>query len=157
MAQDNMKFNIPLLNGGNYVFWKTKIRAILTRDDLWDIVSESKPDDAWVKRNNKALACITLSVEDNQLTHFAHLDNAFDAWQVLSRKYERSTFGSRLYLRKKLYGIHYRSGSMSSHIDAIMEVVGLLRGSGRPLEDEEIVAILLIEPTRIIFRACHSA
>jgi len=67
------------------------------------------------------------------LTHFAHLDNAFDAWQVLSRKYERSTFGSKL---------HYRSGSMNNHIDAIMEVVSLLRG--RPLEDEEIVAVLLV-------------
>jgi len=33
---------------------------------------------------------------------------------------------------------------MSSHIDAIMEVVGLLRGSGKPLEDEEIVAVLLV-------------
>lgn len=43
MAQDNLKFNIPLLNGGNYVFWKTKVRAILIRDDLWDIVSEPKP------------------------------------------------------------------------------------------------------------------
>jgi len=90
------------------------------------------------------MACITLSVEDNQLIHFAHLDNAFDVWQALSRKYERSTFGSRLYLRKKLYGIHYRGGFMNSHIDAIMEVVRLLRGSGKPLEDEEIVAVLLV-------------
>lgn len=33
---------------------------------------------------------------------------------------------------------------MSKHIDSIMEVVGLLRGSGKPLEDEEIVAVLLV-------------
>ncbi|XP_039301727.1 uncharacterized protein LOC120356910 [Solenopsis invicta] len=82
-------------------------------------------------------------LEDNQLIHFAHLENAFDISQALSKKYERSTFGSRLYLRRKLYSIHYRDGPMSSHIDAIMEVVGLLRGSGKPLEDEEIVAVLL--------------
>ncbi|EFN68697.1 Retrovirus-related Pol polyprotein from transposon TNT 1-94, partial [Camponotus floridanus] len=141
------KFNIPLLNGGNYVFWKTKVRAILVRDDLWDVVNEPKPvqlNDAWTKRNNKAMACITLNVEDNQLIHFAHLDNAFDVWQAFSRKYERSTFGSRLYLRRKLYSIHYRSGAMSDHIDAIIEVVGLLRGSGKPLEDEEVVAMLLV-------------
>lgn len=146
MAQDNVKFNIPLLNGGNYVFWKTKVRAILTRDDLWDVVNEPKPtqpDEAWKKRNNKAMATITLSIEDSQLIHFAHLDNAFDTWQALSRKCERSTFGSRLYLRRKLYSIHYRSGSMSNYIDAIMEVVGLRR-SGRLLENEEIVAVLLV-------------
>lgn len=62
MAQDNLKFNIPLLNGGNYVFWKTKVRAILVRNDLWDVVNEPKPvqvNDVWMKRNNKAMACIT--------------------------------------------------------------------------------------------------
>lgn len=147
MAQDNLKFNIPPLNGGNYVFWKTKVRAILVRDDLWDVVSTPKPeqvDDAWIRRNNKAMACITLSVEDNQLIHFAHFDNAYDVWQALSRKYERSTFGSRLYLRRKLYSIHYCSGSMANHVDSIMEVVGLLRGSGKPLEDEKVVAVLLV-------------
>lgn len=100
MTQDNLKFNIPLLNEENYVFWKTKVRAILVRDDLWNVISEPKPaqvNDAWVKRNNKAMAYITLSVEDNQLIHFAHLNNAFDIWQALSRKYELSMFGSRFY------------------------------------------------------------
>ena len=33
---------------------------------------------------------------------------------------------------------------MSQHIDAIMEVVGLLHGSGKPLEDEEVVAVMLV-------------
>ncbi|XP_067216875.1 uncharacterized protein [Linepithema humile] len=104
----------------------------------------AQPDEVWKKRNNKAMAYITLSVEDNQLINFTHFENAFDIWQALSKKYERSTFGSRLYLRRKLYSIHYRGKPMSSHIDAIMEVVGLLRGSGKPLEDEEIVAVLLV-------------
>lgn len=92
------------------------------------------------------MAYITLSVEDSQLIHFAHLNDAFDAWQALLKKCERSTFGSRLYLRRKLYGIQYRGGPMSSHIDSIMEIVGLLRGSGKPLEDDEIVAVLLSLP-----------
>ncbi|RLU18528.1 hypothetical protein DMN91_008885 [Ooceraea biroi] len=34
--------------------------------------------------------------------------------------------------------------AMNEHIDAIMEVVSLLRGSGKPLEDEEVVAGLLV-------------
>lgn len=147
MAQESVRLNVPMLNGGNYIFWKTKLRAIFVRDDLWNIVSVSKPEKAdgdWQKKNNKAMAYITLSVEDSQLIHFAHLNDAFDAWQVLSKKYERSTFGSRLYLRRKLYGIKYRSGPMNSHIDSIMELVGLLRGSGRPLENDEIVAVLLV-------------
>lgn len=56
IAQESVRLNIPLLNGGNYVFWKTKLRAILVRDDLWNIVSEPKPENAdgdWKKKNNK--------------------------------------------------------------------------------------------------------
>lgn len=147
MAQESVKLNIPLLNGGNFVFWKTKLKAVLVRDELWDVVKTRKPEpvlDTWEKKNNRAMAYITLSVEDNQLIHFQHTEEAYEAWQSLLKKYERSTFGSRLYLRRKLYGIHYKGGSMSEHIDAIMSVVGLLRGSGKPLEDEEIVAVLLV-------------
>jgi len=146
MTQDNVRFNISSLNRGNYIFWKTKVRAILTRDDLWDVINEPKPvepDETWKRRNNKTMACITLTVEDSQLIHFTHLDNAFDVWQALLRKYERSTFGSRLYLRRNI-SIHYRGGPMSNHIDAIMEVVGLLRGSRKPHEDEKIVVVLLV-------------
>lgn len=33
---------------------------------------------------------------------------------------------------------------MNKHIDAMMEVVGLLCGSGKPLEDEEVVTVLLV-------------
>lgn len=147
MAYESVRLNIPLLNGGNFVHWKTKIRALLIRDDLWETVESPKPENPsneWKKKNNKAIAVLTLSVEDNQLINFAHLDDAHSIWKTLSKKYERSTYGSRLYLRRKLYSIHYNSGPMSSHIDSIMEVVGLLRGSGKPLEDEEVVAILLI-------------
>lgn len=106
--------------------------------------SKENANDEWKKKNNKAMAYITLSVEDNQLVHFAHLEEANKAWEALRKKYERSTYGSRLYLRRKLYSIQYRDGKMCQHIDAIMEVVSLLRGSGKPLEDEEVVAVLLV-------------
>lgn len=147
MSTELMKVSVQLLNGNNYSFWKTKMKAMLIKDELWDIVTEPKPQEVtsvWKKTNNKAVAYITLSLEDAQLTHIAHMEYASEIWQFLSKKYERSTYGSRLYLRRKLYNIQYKGGSMSKHIDTIMEVVGLLRGSGKPLEEEEIVAVLLI-------------
>lgn len=44
-----------------------------------------------------------------------------------------------MYLRKKLYEIHYKSESMNEHINSIMHVVDLLCGTGKPLENEEIM------------------
>lgn len=55
-----------------------------------------------MKNNNKAMAYITLSVEDAQLTHIARLESAKEMWDTLAKKYERSTFGSRLYIKKKI-------------------------------------------------------
>ena len=31
---DNVKSTIPLLNSGNFVFWKTELKAVLVRDEL---------------------------------------------------------------------------------------------------------------------------
>jgi len=42
---------------------------------------------------------------------------------------------------------------MNKTMDAIMEVVGLLRASGKPLEDEEIVAK---ESSKGVFRTRYS-
>lgn len=138
--------NIPLLNGENFASWKAKLKALLVRDELWDVVNTRKPDpvtDTWKKKNNKAMLHIIMSVEDNQLIHFEDTEEAYEAWQILLKKYDKSMFASSLYLRKKLYGIHYKTGPISEHIDAIMNIVEILRGSGKLLDDEEIVAVLL--------------
>lgn len=141
MQDNSVKTNTPLLNSGNFVYWKTKMKAVLIRDELWDVVRQEKPtlvDDEWKKKNNKAMAYITLSVEDAQLIHIQHTDEAHEAWEIFLKKYERSTFESRLYLRRKLFNIRYKGESMSNHINSIMHMVGLLRGSGKPLENKEV-------------------
>lgn len=121
--------NIPLLNGENFASWKTKLKAQLVRDELWDVINTRKPDpvtNTWRKKNNEGMLYIILSVEDNQLIHFEDTEEAYEAWQNLFKKYERSTFVNSLYLRKKLYGIHYKTGPISEHIDAIINIVELL-------------------------------
>ncbi|KHJ39942.1 zinc knuckle [Trichuris suis] len=127
------KDSMTLLNGGNYIYWRTKVKAILIRDDLWDIVNGLKPEaptTAWQKQNNKAMALITLSIEDSQLLHIANCDTAFEMWEKLQKQFARSSFGSQLYLRRKLYGIRFTSVSMQNHINSVLEVVELLKGAG---------------------------
>uniref|UniRef100_A0A5S6QB34 DUF4219 domain-containing protein n=1 Tax=Trichuris muris TaxID=70415 RepID=A0A5S6QB34_TRIMR len=140
------KDSITLLNGGNYIYWRTKVKAILIRDDLWDIVNGVKPEAptaAWQKQNNKAMALITLSIEDSQLLHIANCDTAFEMWEKLQKQFARSSFGSQLYLRRKLYGIRFTSGSMQNHINSLLEVVELLKGAGTEITTGELVAVLL--------------
>lgn len=61
------------------------------------------------------------------------------------KKYERFTSRSRLYMRRKLYGIQY-TGQSTSGMNPIMTVVTLLRGLGKPLIASKVIAILLSVP-----------
>uniref|UniRef100_A0A5S6QRC7 DUF4219 domain-containing protein n=1 Tax=Trichuris muris TaxID=70415 RepID=A0A5S6QRC7_TRIMR len=127
------KDTVTLLNSGNYMYWRTKLKAILIRDELWDVVSVPKteePMEAWSKLNNMAMALIILSVDDSQLLYIANCDTAFQMWEELQKQHARSSFGSQLYLRQKLYGIRFTSGTMQARINSILEVVELLRGAG---------------------------
>ncbi|KHJ39880.1 hypothetical protein D918_10079 [Trichuris suis] len=141
------KDTITLLNGGNCTYWKTKVKAMLVRDDLWDVVSAPKPEvrtTAWMKQNNKATALITLSVEDGQLLNIANCDTAFGMWEKLRKQHARTTFSSQLYLRRKLYSIRFTSGSMQDHINSMLEVVELLKGASTEINGGKLVVAVLL-------------
>ncbi|KRZ02227.1 Retrovirus-related Pol polyprotein from transposon TNT 1-94, partial [Trichinella zimbabwensis] len=48
-----------------------------------------------------------------------------------------------LYLMRKLYGMRFTHGTMQSHINGILEIITQLRGLGKNIEDEDLVAIML--------------
>lgn len=80
---DLLKININLVNAKSSAAWKTKLKALWIRDELWGIVKKPRPKEVtneWKKSNNKALAFTTLSLEDSQLlTHIiAHMDYAYE-------------------------------------------------------------------------------
>ncbi|CDW59818.1 retrovirus pol polyprotein, partial [Trichuris trichiura] len=84
------KDTITLLNSGNYMYSKTKVRAVLIQDDLCKVVSSPKSEvakEAWRKQDSKAMALITLSVEDSQLLHIASCDTAFEMREKLEKQY----------------------------------------------------------------------
>ncbi|KRY42309.1 Retrovirus-related Pol polyprotein from transposon TNT 1-94 [Trichinella spiralis] len=137
---------IAKLNSSNYQLWKLKMKVLLMRDGLWDLVSQPKPcpiPEDWSRKECKAIAAICLTVEDDQLIHLAQLETAREMWQTLQRFHERASIGSKLYLMRKLYGMRFTHGTMKSHINGILEIVTQLRGLGKNIEDEDLVAIML--------------
>ncbi|KRX12423.1 Retrovirus-related Pol polyprotein from transposon TNT 1-94 [Trichinella nelsoni] len=137
---------IAKLNSSNYQLWKLKMKVLLMRDGLWDLVNQPKPcpiPEDWSRKECKAIAAICLTVEDDQLIHLAQLETAREMWQTLQRLHERASIGSKLYLMRKLYGMRFTHGTMQSHINGILEIVTQLRGLGKNIEDEDLVAIML--------------
>lgn len=143
------KVKITKLNGSNYQIWKYKIELILTKEDLWDIVSNDLPegiarDAAWEKRNGKAKATIGLSVEDNQLGHIRKETTAKAAWNALQSYHEKSTLTNKVFLLKRLCRMQMNdNGNMEDHVNIMMDVVNQLEALGEKLKDDLVVALLL--------------
>ncbi|GFX13562.1 RBR-type E3 ubiquitin transferase [Trichonephila clavipes] len=88
------KITIPDLNGTNYFIWELKIKAALSLKRLDSLILNEKPEDltrkdeiGWLSRNSDAIACIKLSLADEQALQFAAEDNAKVLWDKL-----RATF-----------------------------------------------------------------
>ncbi|KRY11615.1 Retrovirus-related Pol polyprotein from transposon TNT 1-94 [Trichinella patagoniensis] len=63
---------IAKLNSSNYQLWKLKMKVLLMRDGLWDLVSQPKPcpiPEDWSRKECKAIAAICLTVENLQPIH----------------------------------------------------------------------------------------
>lgn len=143
------KVKIAELNGSNYQIWKYKVELLLTKDDLWDIVSDDLPvgderNAAWEKRNGKAKAIIGLSVKDNQLGHIRKEVTAKAAWDALKKYHEKSTLTNKVFLLKRLCRMQMSDdGNMEDHLNVMMDVVDQLEALGEKLKDGLIVALLL--------------
>lgn len=160
MGLDAMDFGIKIerLNSKNYSIWKFKVKMLLIKEDLWDVVdnyerqeeslepraSVSRIDDSLRKKENRALATICLLVEDSQLVHVKDCTSAGEAWKNLRNHHEKNSLTSRLYLRKKLLGLKLdKNGDMEEHIAQVMMTGDQLRSAGDAIKDEELVTVLL--------------
>ncbi|KAL7045995.1 hypothetical protein ACKWTF_002427 [Chironomus riparius] len=67
------------LNCGNYRVWVLKMKMILIKEDLWDVIDpgSSKPEDA--VKSLKALAHIVLMVDNDRLKHVSDAKDGKDA------------------------------------------------------------------------------
>ncbi|GFW21804.1 retrovirus-related Pol polyprotein from transposon TNT 1-94 [Trichonephila clavipes] len=88
------KITIPDLNGMNYFIWELKMKAALSLKRLVPLILEEKPEDLtrkdemdWIAKNSDAIACIKLSLADEQALQFAAEDNAKVLWDKIRATY----------------------------------------------------------------------
>jgi hypothetical protein len=111
MSSSNV--TIEKLDGNNFHNWKLKMKMILIREDLWEIVNgesecpasnsgkekEGEPTvKAWTKNDQKALATIFLAITNSQLTHIKDCMTSKEAWDKLQNTYEVKGLARKLYL-----------------------------------------------------------
>jgi len=135
------------LNNANYQTWKFKMELLLTKEKLWNVVTDDPPDpvtDEWSIKAKQAQATIGLLLEDSQLHIIRKETTSKATWTAVQRYHEKSTMSSKVSLLKKICALELRDdGDMSEHLADMEDLVDQLASLGEPLAEHLTVALML--------------
>lgn len=85
-------YNIEKLDDDNFDGWSVQMKSVLVHSELWPYVSGATPKPSaanelaeWVKKDEKALATIMLSIKTTQLLHTKKLCNIGGSMEKAAR------------------------------------------------------------------------
>lgn len=148
------KASFEKLNNGNYVHWSFRMKMVLIEKDLWQLidpdVNHAAPaaDRAAEEATQlqKALAVISLNVDDDQLIHVQNAANGRDAWLNLRVVHQRSTIGSKIRLLSRLFRTRMGPGeSMQTHLNKMNEIISQLNAISADAIDEEVAVCAIMQ------------
>lgn len=136
------------LSNKNYASWSFKMKMFLDKEGCWEPVSSEKPtsvkEDDWKKIDKKALFYIAMYVESNQLIHIKKAANSREAWDSLKKIHQKSTLGSKIRLKKKLYKAQLMNdGNMEDHLHQMVSWFDELEEMGDNITEDNRVSIIL--------------
>lgn len=145
--------SIEKFNGTNFTTWKTKIRLVFMQYNVWRLVkgSEEKPEGtetsaaviAWSDKNDRALAIMGLSVENNYI-HLVDLDKpAQDVWSNLNATFGEELNNSKLFLKQQFYKMSIKTATLKEHINSLGILIQQLTALKSPPDDDVKKAVLL--------------
>ncbi|XP_018402095.1 PREDICTED: uncharacterized protein LOC108779224 [Cyphomyrmex costatus] len=154
---DITKTAIAKLSVENYFTWKYKMELLLIKENLWSVLSETKPKcqdgtnsnigivTDWQRRDDQARSVIGLLVEDSQLHLIRTKMSARDTWTALKEYYEKDSLGNKVNLMRRICSSKLNEdGNMEKHIceltDLFQKLVDL---SQEQLSEKWTVAMIL--------------
>ena len=124
----------------------------LVRDSLWGIVNatEAAPSEdsvearrKYLARMDRALAIIVLAVDPSLLYLLGDPEDPRAVWRKLEEQFQRRTWSNKLQLRKKLFALKLKEGSVNEHVKMMSETFEALAVIGDPVNEEDRVVHLL--------------
>lgn len=147
---DGMRVSFAKLSSGNYVSWKFRMKSLLEREELWDVIGTAKPEEVdehyaqWKKNDVKARATISLFIDDNQLRFIKKAETARDMWNNLKTYHEKATIGTQAMLLQQLCSINLgEGGEVEKHLEEIENLFDRLDSSGVEISEQLRVIMML--------------
>lgn len=147
-------YHIDKLDDSNYEGWRIQMKSVLIHSELWSYVSGAKPRpddgaaadvlDAWIVKDEKALATIVLSVRTSQLLHVKNCTTSLSAWQKIEEVHRPKGPARKVTIFKSMINLKMSEGSaMNAHLNSFFELADKLSEMDIKLPDELLTIMLL--------------
>lgn len=146
---DKLLQHFEKLNNRNYVHWSFKMKMLMVKENCWKAVSEDAPvpeTENWKTMDAKASYFIAFCVDDSQLTIIKNssLKTAKDQWNALVKQHQKSSFGSKIRIMKKLFKAELKlGGDVEAHLNLMFTWMDELIERGFAIEERMKIAIIL--------------
>jgi len=151
-----------LVGVSNYNVSQFKIKNILHKDDLWELVEndaiasvQTDPEGGLVVQANqattadlvrhkkRALSIINLSKGDALVAHITNVTKSTMCWKILCDLFENNTT-RKILLKNNLNSFHFEEdGSVSDYLNQIQGVLNQLTSIGVIVADSELITQIL--------------
>lgn len=133
------KVTVEKLDGTNYAVWKFRMELLLTKEELFSIVTDELPAErnaAWKTKDGKARALIGLALDNCQLVHVMQSTTAKEMWDSLKKYHERATFATKVHVLRKLITTRLpEGGNVPEHLANMMTLINKLNAMGEKFRD----------------------
>jgi len=161
MSSESVTYKFEPLKGNNWLPWKTRIDAILTKEKLSRLVygSEKRPVAAdpgkvtgeetsrmneWDDKDGKARSIIVLNISDSEMIYVMGAKTAAEMWKKLTSVKESSSGMAKLIARRKLYRTFAEEGAdITEHVTKLTSIKEELNTMGVKIEDADFLDILM--------------
>jgi hypothetical protein len=157
----------PFDGRGDFTLWQQRVKSILTREGTikalkvktrrTEIMTDTewaghrrkdKPekltDEEWEDLKDMATSTISLCLANNTLREVIGLTDPVDIWEKLESRYKSKSLTSRLYLKKRLFGLQMaEEANFNGHLDEFNKMTTELESIDVKIEEEDKALLLL--------------
>ncbi|VFQ72130.1 unnamed protein product [Cuscuta campestris] len=157
----------PFDGRGDFTLWQQQVKSVLTREGTIKALkvkvqrTEKMTDAEWAKhrKNDKpeklseeecedlkdmATSTICLCLANNTLREVLGLTDPVEIWDKLESRYKSKSLTSRLYLKKRLFGLQMaEEANFNGHLDEFNKITTELESIDVKIEEEDKALLLL--------------
>jgi hypothetical protein len=149
MAPTGTRFEVEKFSGtGNFGLWQTRVKDLLAQQGCLKALRDAKPAkmdaEDWEELQLQTAGTIRLCLSDQVIYHVMDENSLKKIREKMENQYMSKTATTKVYLKKKLYGLKMQEGSdLVEYMNAFNQVVTDLARLGVDVADEDRAILLL--------------